>query len=60
MEYLLILVSMVIDCVLISTFTSLVGIPIGTSSSVGLKSFIITAWIKKYKSIARTKGKDTW
>ena len=37
-------------------FGSLVGIPIGiTSSAVGLRSCVITAVIKKYKSIIKKK-----
>ena len=39
-------------------FASLVGIPIGIPSSVvGLKLCVITAVIKKYKSIIKKKGK---
>ena len=42
--------------VLISTFASLVGIPIGiTSSEIGLKFRVITAGIKNYKSIIKKK-----
>ena len=47
-EYLLILASTVTGCVSISTFASLVGIPIGiASSAVGLKIFAIASGIKK-------------
>ena len=48
----LILVSIVTGCVSISTFASLIRIPIGiTSSAIGLKICIITAGIRKHKSI---------
>ena len=41
-----------------STFASLVGIPIGIArSAVGLKICVITAGIKKYKSIIKKKKK---
>ena len=41
-----------------SAFASLVGIPIGiTSYATGLKIFVITAGIKKYKSILKKKRK---
>ena len=40
----------------ISAFASLVGIQIGiTSSALGLKTCVITAEIKKYKSIIKKK-----
>ena len=40
----------------ISPFASLIGIPIGiTSSAIGLKICAITAGIKKYKSIMKMK-----
>ena len=56
----LILVSAITGFVPISAFASLVGIPIGiTSSAVGLNIFAITAGIKKYKSIIKKK-KETW
>ena len=42
----------------IPAFASLVGIPIGiTSSSIGLKICVITAGIKQYKSIIKKKKK---
>ena len=54
----LILVSAITGFVPISAFASLVGIPIGiTSSVVGLNIFAITAGIKKYKSIIKKKKK---
>ena len=48
-EHFLILISTITVCIWISSFTSLVGIPIGvTSSAMGLKICAITAGIKKY------------
>ena len=45
-EYLLILISTVTGCVSISTFASLVGIPVGiTGSTIWLKICAITAGI---------------
>ena len=44
------LISAITGCVSISDFASLVGIPIGiTSSTIGSKICVITAGIKKYK-----------
>ena len=57
-KHLLILISTVTGCVSISSFASLVGIPIGiTSSSIGLKICVITGGIKRYKSIIKKKKK---
>ena len=57
-EHLLILISTVAGCVFISTFTSLVGIPTGiTSSPIRLKICVIISGIKKYKSIIKKKKK---
>ena len=58
-ELFLILGSTITGCVSISSFASLVGIPIGiTSSAIGLKICTITAGIKKYKSkINKNKNK---
>ena len=57
-EHFLILASTITGCILISAFTSLLGIPIGiTSSAIGLKICAITARIKKYKSIIKKKKK---
>ena len=57
-EHLLILVSAVTRCISVSAFAYLVGIPIGiTSSATGLKICVITARIKKYKSIIKKKKK---
>ena len=57
-ELFLILASTITGCVFISAFASLVGVPIGiTSSAIGLKVCAITAGIKKYKSIIKRKKK---
>ena len=58
-EHLLNLASTFTGCVSISAFASLVGIPLGITSSVaGLKIFAITAGIKKYKLIIKKKNKN--
>ena len=58
-EHLLILISTLTGCVSVSTFVSLVSIPIGiTSPATGLTIFLITAAIKKYKSIIKKKKHD--
>ena len=55
-EHFFILGSTITGCASNSGFASLVGIPIGiTSSGVGLKICVITAAIKKYKSIITKK-----
>ena len=57
-ENLLILVSTITGCILISAFASLVYINVGvTSSSVGINICAIIAGIKKYKSIIKKKKK---
>ena len=57
---LLILISKNTGCVSISAFVCLVGIPTGiTSSAIGLKICVITAGIKKYKSIIKKKEVKT-
>ena len=54
--YFLQLISTVLGCVSISGFAFLVNIPIGNlSSAIGLKFYVITAGIKKYKSIIKKK-----
>ena len=54
----LILISTITGCVSVSAFASLVGIPIGiTSSAVGIKIYVITAAIKNYKTIIKIKKK---
>ena len=51
-------ISPITGCVSISAFASLVGIPIGiTSSKTELKTSVITAGIKKYKSMIKKKKK---
>ena len=60
-EHFLILGSTITGCVSISAFASLVGIPIGiTSSATGLKICVITAGIKKYKSIIKKKVEEAY
>ena len=57
-EHFLVFVSVVIGCVLISAYTSLVGVPVDTASSaVGLIICAITAGIKTYRSIIKKKRK---
>ena len=54
--HLLFFVFIVTGCVSISTFASLVHIPMGIPSSArGLKVCVITRGIKKYKSIIQKK-----
>ena len=54
----LIVLSTVTGCASISAFASLVDIPIGiASSAIGLKMCVITARIKKYKSVNNKKRK---
>ena len=55
-EHILILASTVTECISISDFASLVGIPIRiTIYAIGLKIYVITATIIKYKSIIKNK-----
>ena len=57
-EHFLILGSTIAGRVSISAFASLVGIPIGiTSSAIGLNICAVTAAIKKYKSMIKKKKK---
>ena len=57
-EHVLILVSTITGCVLISEFASLVCVPVGIlSSAVGIKAFATTAGFKRYKSIIKKKKK---
>ena len=57
-EQLPILASTVTGYVFISTFASLVGILIGImSSAIGLKTYVITAGIKRYKPIIKKRKK---
>ena len=53
-EHLLVLTSVITRCVLISAFTSFVGIPTGIlSCRVRLKIYAITTGIKKYESMIK-------
>ena len=57
-DHSLIVIFTITGCVSISVFASLIGIPIGiTSSAIGLKFCVITAGIKNYKSIINKKKK---
>ena len=57
-EILFILVSRVTGCVTISAFAFLICVLMGiTSSTIGLKICVITAGIKKYKSVIKKKKK---
>ena len=57
-EQFLILPSTITGCISISAFASLLGVPIGiTSSVIGLKICAVAAGIKKYKSIIKKKKK---
>ena len=56
-EHLLIIISTITGCVPISDFASLVGISVGiTNSATGLKISVLTAGIKKYKSIIKKRS----
>ena len=58
-EHLFMLASTITGCISISDFVSLIGIPIGiTSSAIGLTFCAITAGIKKYKLIIKKKEKE--
>ena len=58
-EYFLILASTLNGCVSISILSSLVGVPVGiTSSAIGLKICAITAGIKKFKSISKKRKRS--
>ena len=57
-EHLLILDSTVNGCTSVSAFASLVAIPVAiTISAEGLKTCVITAGMKEYKSIIKKKRK---
>ena len=57
-EYFLILTVAITECVSISVFILLVGIPVRIiSSTVGLKICATTVGIKRYKSISKKKRK---
>ena len=58
-EHILIFISVISCCVSISAFVSLVGTPVGiTSSALGSKICAITAGIKKYESIIKKRRKQ--
>ena len=60
-EHFLILASAITGYTSISAFASLIGIPIGiTSSAIGLRICVIAAEIKKYKSIIKKKKKKLY
>ena len=53
-EHFLILAFAITECISISAFASFLGIHIGTTgSATGLKTCVITAGVKKYKSIIK-------
>ena len=57
-DHLLIVTSTITGCIFISVFSFVVGIPIGISSStIGLKTCVIIAGIKKCKSMINKKKK---
>ena len=57
-EHFVILASIITGCISISAFASLLGLPIGiTSSAIELKTCTITAGIKRYKSIIKKNKK---
>ena len=58
-EHSLTLYSIIIGCVFIFTFASLVDIPIGTmSSTIEYKICTITAGIKKYKTVIKKRKRN--
>ena len=58
-DYSLILISTITGRVSISSYTSLVSIPIGIASfAIRLKICVITAGIKNYKSIIKKKERS--
>ena len=60
LERFLILGPSITGCISISAFASLVGIPVGiTSSSIGLKICAKTEAISRYKSIIKKRKKIT-
>ena len=57
-EHFVILASIITGCISISAFASLLGLPIGiTSSAIELKTCAITVGIKRYKSIIKKNKK---
>ena len=60
-EHFLILASAINGYTSISAFASLIGIPIGiTSSAIGLRICVIVAEIKNYKTIIKKKKKNLY
>ena len=60
-DHWLIIISAITGCFSISAFASLVGVPIGiASSAIGLNICVITAEIKKYKSMIKKKKEEAW
>ena len=58
-EHLLVLLSSVTGCASVSSFPSLVGNPTGVEcSTVALRTCLITAEIKKFKSIIKKKRRN--
>ena len=58
-EHFLILASTISWCISVSAFTSLIGIPIGiTSSVIGFKIWVMAAEIKNHNSIIKKKEQD--
>ena len=58
-EHFIILASTINGCISVSVSASLLGIPIGiTSSAIQLKICAIAAGIKKYKSIIKKKKRN--
>ena len=56
--HLIVLVSTVTGCVAIPAFASLFDVPVSNvNATIGLKICVITAGIKKYKSIIKKKKK---
>ena len=59
-DHSLIIISAITGCFSISAL-SLVGVPIGiASSAIGLNICVITAGIKKYKSMIKKKKEEAW
>ena len=58
-DHSLIVISTITGCISISAFATLAGIPLGiTSSAIGLIFCVITAGIKKFKSINKKNKKE--
>ena len=58
-DHSLIAISTITGCISVSAFATLAGIPLEiTSSAIGLKFCVITAGIKKFKSINKKNKKE--